>query len=370
MTGEIGTREDVDGPQSDGSRPDSPALVCLTTLAVLYTMYFAATLLIPVVAALLLYFLLSPIVTWLMSLGVPRAISAVLVTSLLLATAAGTLYQLSEPGAEWLRDAPASLAEFRVKLQSRPNPLTEVRNASEAVEAAVAEITGSDDESDDDDAAAVEIQEPGALETVLSRLPIIAASSLVTSVLTLFLLIYGHRLLRRLVALGGSFAARRRIVIVVRQVERDIARYLGVITAINIGLGFVVAGFMYWLGLPNPVLWGVLATVLNFAPYVGAVIMTVTLLLAGFSSFDTVGAMLAPALAFLVITILEGQLITPMLLGNRLELSPLIVFLSILVVGWLWGLVGALLAVPLMACIRIVMSNTPKLRPAARLLAR
>ena len=369
MTGESGTREDVEGSQPDRSRADSPALVCLTALAILYTMYFAATLLIPVVASLLLYFLLSPIVTWLMSLGVPRAISAVLVTSFLLATVAGTLYQLSEPGVEWLRAAPASVAEFRVKVQSRPNPLTEVRNVSEAVEAAVEEITGSDDESDDD-AAAVEIRGPGALETVLSRLPIIAASSLVTIVLTLFLLIYGHRLLRRLVALGRNFAARRRIVIVVRQVERDIARYLGIITVINIGLGFVVAGFMYWLGLPNPILWGVLATVLNFAPYVGAVIMAVTLLLAGFSSFDTVGAMLAPALAFLVITILEGQLITPMLLGNRLELSPLIVFLSILVVGWLWGLVGALLAVPLMACIRIVMSNMPKLRPAARLLAR
>lgn len=347
----------------------SPALACLAALAVLYTMYFAATLLIPVVAALLLYFLLAPIVAGLVSFRIPRVIAALFVTSCLLGTAAIALYQLSEPGTRWLRDAPTSLAEFRSKLRARPNPLAEVRTASEAVEDAVAEITGTDD-GPDDDAPEVEIREPGALDTVLGRLPVIAASALVAVVLSLFLLIYGDRFMRRLVSLGGTFGARRRIVVTVRQVERDIARYLRTITLINIGLGVVVASTMYWLGLPNPVLWGVVACVMNFAPYVGAVITSFTLLLAGFSAFDTTGAMFAPALAFLIITVLEGQLITPMLLGRRLELSPLAVFLSVLVVGWLWGLMGALIAVPLVASIRIVLANTPRQNAVAKLLAR
>jgi predicted PurR-regulated permease PerM len=332
-------------------------------------MYFAATLLVPVVVAVLLYFLLGPIVAWLVARSLPRAFAAVLVTSLLLGAVAGTLYGLSEPGADWLREAPASLAEFRAKLRTRPNPIAEVRDASEAVEEAVAEITGSNDDSENT-TPAVEISAPGALDTVLGRVPVVAASAFVTLVLTLFLLIYGDRLLRGVVGLGRSFSSRRRIVVILRQVQRDIARYLGTVTLINIGLGFVVAGAMYWIGLPNPELWGVVAAVLNFAPYVGAAITAVTLLLVGFSTFDTTGAMLGPALLFLVITTLEGQLITPMLLGHRLELSPLIVFLSVLALGWLWGLIGALIAVPMVASIRIVLSNTPRLQRAARLLAR
>lgn len=362
-------REDNDGDGFTAVQLHSTSLLCLAALAVLYTMYFAATLLIPVVAALLLYMLLTPVLRRLLALGLPRTIAALLLILMLVVTAGAAIHQLSEPGAAWLRDAPTSLAEFRAKIRERPNPLAEVRNASEAVEEAVAEITGSGDESGDD-ARAVAIREPGALETVLTRLPMIAASSIVTLVMTLFLLIFGDRLLRRVVALGKSFAARRRIVMTVRHVQRDIAYYLGTITLINLGLGCVVTAAMAMLGLPNPVLWGVLAAILNFAPYVGAMITAATLLLVGFSTFDTYSAMLAPALVFLVITTLEGQIVTPMLLGHRLELNPLFVFLSVLVVGWLWGLVGALIAVPLVASVRIVLSNVPRLRPVAELMVR
>jgi predicted PurR-regulated permease PerM len=347
----------------------SSVLLCLAVLAAAYTMYFAATLLVPIVASLLLYFLLSPIVARLASFGLNRAIASIVVVLALIAMLTGALYQLSEPGARWLRDAPNSVAEFRDKLRPRPGPLADVRNASEAVEDAVAEITGSEDGSEDA-APEVEIREPDTLESVLARLPAVAASSLVTCVLTLFSLIYGDRFLRRLVALGGTFAARKRIVVILRQVERDIARYLGTITLVNIGLGVVVGLAMHGLGLPNPVLWGTVACLLNFAPYVGAALTATTLLLAGVATFDSLNAMLAPAGAFLIITIIEGQMVTPMLLGRRLELNPMIVFLSVVVLGWLWDLVGALIAVPLVASIRIVLSNTPRLRGVGNLLAR
>jgi len=347
----------------------SPALACLVALAILYTMYFAASLLMPVIVAVLLYFLLAPVQSWLLRLGIARSFGAVLLVSLLVGAAAGAIWRLGEPGAEWLRDAPTSLAEFRAKFRSRPNPLAEVRNASEAVEDAVAEITGSSDGSPDE-APAVQIREPGALETVLSRLPLVAASSVVTVVLTLFLLICGDDLLRRIVSLGRGFAAQRRIVITVRQVQRDIACYLGTVTLINLALGCVVAGVMTLMEVPNPLLWGAVAGVLNFAPYVGGLITAAALVLVGFSAFDTWGEMFGPALVFVAINAVEGQFITPLLLGRRLELSPLAVFLAVLIVGWLWGLVGALIAVPLLASVRIVLSNIPDMRPVANLLAR
>lgn len=347
----------------------SPAATLLCVLALLYTAYFTASLSIPIVAAVLLYFLLSPLVVTLVAWRVPRLLAAIVVVATLMGIVAGSLYGLVEPGSNWLREAPTSVADLRRKLTATRNPLEDVRNASDAVEDAVADVTGSG-ESDSNDAPSVQIREPGALDGLLGGLPVFLASSLVTVVLTLFLLIYGDRVLRSVVGLARSFGTRRRCVLVVRQVEHDIARYLGTIAGINVALGCVVAAAMYLVDLPNPILWGAVACVMNFAPYAGAVVTTLALFIAGVSAFDSLGAMFAPAAVFLGITTLEGQVFTPMVLGRRLELSPLVVLLSVLVVGWLWGLVGALMAVPIVTSVRILLSNVPRLRPFAMMLGK
>ena len=163
---------------------------------------------------------------------------------------------------------------------------------------------------------------------------------------------------------------RRRIVSIVRQIESEIARYLGTVAIVNVGLGAAVAGAMYLLGLPNPYLWGAVAAILNFAPYVGPVLATVVIFVASATAFDSAGEVLLPPLIFVALTAIEGYLLTPFLLGKRLSLSPVVVFLSVVVLGWMWGLIGALMAVPIAASIRIVLMSVPRLRALGLLLAR
>ena len=354
-------------PQSESSRPiRSATLVWLGVLATLYTAYFAAPILIPITVAFLLYFLLAPMVAALVRWNVPRPIASGAVVLLVVATLAAPATVLTDPAAEWLRSAPTSLNELGNRFKAESGALADVREASAALEDAMAGITGEDEPV----ATPVEIREPGMLDNVLSQLPAVAASALVVLVLTLFLLISGDSLTRKVTALGATFAARRRIVVIVRQIEREIARYLGTVTIVNTGLAFAVGGAMYAAGMPNPLLWGAIAGILNFAPYAGAMLSGLVILVASATAFDTTAAMLLPPALFLAITTLEGQIVTPILLGRRLEISPVVILLSVLILGWIWGLVGALIAVPIVTSIRIALTNIPRLRAVGVVLAR
>lgn len=345
-------------------RVRSAVLIAILLLAVLYTMFFAAPIVIPIVGAFLLNFLLSPLVTALGRFGLPRVVASGLVMIALVTSVAGIAYSLSDPATEWLRNAPTSIESLRSKLGDAPDALADVREATEAVEDAVTELAG------ESQATQVQIQEPRILATVLNRTPTVLAGILLSMFLTFLLLISGDAFLRKLTALGQTFGNRRRIVLIVRQVERQLAYYLGTVTLINLTLGFITAGAMYLAGLPNPALWGAVAAVLNFAPYLGPAVTTGILFLAAINVFDTLSASLVPPAIFLVLTILEGQLITPLMLGRRLDLSPVIVFIAVVVFGWLWGVVGALMAVPILATLKICLINLPRTQTLGTLLGK
>jgi predicted PurR-regulated permease PerM len=345
-------------------RVRSTVLVGLLLLAVLYTMYFAAPIVVPIVGAFLLNFLLSPLASALTRVGVPRAAAAGLIMIGLIGAVAAVSYSLADPAAEWLRSAPDSIDALRSKLGDGPDALSDVREATEAVEDAVTGLSG------DPEATQVQIKEPRILATVLNRTPVVLAGVLLSTFLTFLLLISADAFLRKVTALGKTFAVRRRIVLIVRQVESQLAYYLGTVTLINIALGLVVAGAMYLAGLPNPALWGAVAGVLNFAPYVGPAVTTGVLFLVAVNVFDTLSSSLVPPGIFLLITILEGQLVTPLMLGHRLDLSPVVVFISVVVFGWLWGVIGALMAVPIVATLKICLINLPRTRTLGILLGK
>jgi len=156
---------------------------------------------------------------------------------------------------------------------------------------------------------------------------------------------------------------KRTVVAIARDIQREMSRYLLTITAINFGLGCATALACALLHVPNALLWGALAFVLNFAPYVGAAITGATLALVGFSTFDSLTqALLVPG-TFFLLAFIEGQLVTPTVIGRRLALNPVVVFVWLLVWGALWGIIGVLLAGPLLACFRIVCQHTQALRP-------
>jgi len=187
-------------------------------------------------------------------------------------------------------------------------------------------------------------------------------SATATVILLYFLLASEHWMVSRAVEAVPRHRTRAMILSAIRRAEREIGHFLATLTLINIGVGVAAALAMWMLGLPNPALWGTLAATLNFIPYLGPIAMDAMLLLAGILSFDTIGAMLAPAAAFIVIHATESSLISPWLVGRRLSLSPVAVFVAVMCMGALWGVAGAVLTVPILVGIRCGLRRVRALR--------
>lgn len=190
--------------------------------------------------------------------------------------------------------------------------------------------------------------------------------------LTFFFMVYGQDLQRNAIALLPWRQKKRVTVEILHAIETEVSRYVLTISVINAVVGLVFAGCLFFfLGLPldEALLWGMMAAILNFAPYVGPLIGIVAMLLMGFASFyDEPLRALVPAAIYLGLHTLEGQIITPIVLGRRMALSPLVLILALMVFGWLWGLIGLLLAVPLLVCVKIVLTKVEGLDGWARLL--
>jgi predicted PurR-regulated permease PerM len=190
----------------------------------------------------------------------------------------------------------------------------------------------------------------------------------VTFLTAFFLLAGGEEQSRRILTFGKSWAAKKRIIRVSREIQKEVSRHLRTVTLINICLGVAVGLVLWQLEIPNPGLWGTMVAILNFAPYVGAIVSTIVLATVGATTFaNLTDALLVPG-TFLLLTALEGALITPLILGRRLSLSPLTVFLSVVALGWLWGVVGALIAVPLVSSLKVILAHSNSARPLANMM--
>ena len=189
---------------------------------------------------------------------------------------------------------------------------------------------------------------------VLRRGMVFAVSASATLILLYFLLASEHWLLLRTVAAVPRRRARALLVGGVRSAQREIARFVMALTLVNLGVGLTMGVVLHTLQLPNPLLWAVVCGVLNFIPYIGPFIIAMLLLAAGALTFDLPGAMAAPALAFMLVHAVESNLVSPWVVGRQLQLSPLAIFLSVMFWGWLWGIAGAVIAVPMLIGIRSV----------------
>lgn len=361
---------DVQQPPEPGPAAERPvllrvvafALVGLLVLAVFYTLYFARSLFIPIALAILLSLLLAPLIGRLARLGIPESIGAALVLIGLLAGLAVAFLQLSGPAADWIARAPESVAEIRQRLWSVVRAVSEVQRATEQVE----EMAAIEDES----TPAVVVRGPSLTEIFLSGTGRVAASILIMIVLLYFMLASGDLFLRKLVKVLPRLRDKKRAVEIARQTQSDISLYLVTITLINAGLGTITAVAMYLIGLPSPVLWGAMAAVLNFIPYLGSAITISVLALVGLLTFDSFGQAAIAPLVFLCFTTLEGNVITPILLGRRLTLNPVVIFGALMVWGWMWGIPGVLLSVPLLAAFKIVCDNIESLQPIGEFMGR
>lgn len=327
-------------------------------LMVMYTFYLAASLILPIVLALLLSLILSPVVKLMAKIQIPTVLGGLLVMLSIATLIAAALYAVGSPAAEWFEKAPEELRKLESKLAWVKEPMREINEARKQVD----ELAGGGDTT------AAPRPSFSLVDAILTRTPDVMVGIAVMLILLFFLLASGDAFLNKLVRVMPEFRDKRRIVEAARDIQRHVSVYLGTITLINLCVGVVVGLLMYWFGMPNPILWGTMAGVLNFIPYLG---VGITILIVGLVSaltFDTIGQILLPPLSIFAVNVVEGQFLTPIIAGRRLALSPAAIFLALVILGWIWGMIGVLIAVPVLATIKLACEHIGPLQPIAVLL--
>ena len=356
--------EPVDALQPSRPRPRaSIAVQVLATLAVGYTLYAAQELILPVLLAMFFALIGNPILRMLQRFWIPRFFGAVLVLALGLVGTAALTRQLVVPAGEWIRQVPSQMQELAPKLRNLVRPVREANKAAENI----ARAAGGESSGAPVRVVRTEVNDPYKALTATPRL---VASVLAVVLLTFFFMVYGESLQRNAIALLPGRQQKRITVDILQSIEHEISRYVFTISMINALFGLALAGALFYLQVPlnEALLWGTMAALLNFAPYVGPLIGIAVMLLMGFVAFNDPLHSLLPAGIYLLLHTLEGQLITPIILGRRMALSPLILILGLMVFGWTWGIIGLLLAVPLLVCVKLVLGKIEGMEGWAKLL--
>ncbi|MCI0434816.1 MAG: AI-2E family transporter [Gemmatimonadetes bacterium] len=334
------------------------ALVGLLVLAVTCTLYFARHLLIPVIAAVLAGYLLKPVTRLLRRLGLPAMAGTILVFAVFVGTLSGGLYLLTPPAAHWVQNLPTNLDKAERRLRNVIRSVGAVREAVDEVAAvSTPKAPGEPD--------VVTVAPPSLSARILDGARSFFVGGGVAAFLLFFLLASGETFLRRTVSMLPTLSQKKRLVRISHGIERDLSRYMITTSLINAGLGITVGVVIALIGVPNPVLWGVAVALLNFVPYIGAIVGVLVIGLVAIVSIESTGrALLAPA-AYVLLNVLEAYVITPHIMGRRFSLNPVAVFGAVAFWGWLWGIPGALLAVPILTASSIVCANIDRLRPIA-----
>jgi predicted PurR-regulated permease PerM len=341
----------------------SLSITGLFVLASFYTLYFARAFFLPVILAVLLDFLLSPLIRGLKRARIPEPLGAALVIIALLGTAGVAGYGLSGPAKEWVTKLPGSMREAEDRLRKLRKPVEQVSKTAQQVEQA----TKMGDQAKTPE---VVVKGPTLTERLFGTTQTIVASAFEVIILLYFLLAAGDLFLQKLIKVLPQLRDKKKAVAIARETEASISTYLVTVTLVNLGLGLAVAAVMFLLGMPNPILWGALAALAEFVPYLGATAMIVLLSLAGLVTFEQVGqALLVPA-AYLGVNVLQSQFISPLILGRRLTLNPVAIFIGLVFWWWIWGVPGAFIAVPLIATFKIFCDHIEALAPIGEFLGR
>lgn len=321
----------------------------LTVIAVFVVVYFAREIILPVLLGVLIALTLSPVNRALQRIGLPAGLSATLLIAASALVIGGVVYFAGETARSWTQDAPEILSELKQKLRGISETIDSVKDASEKVEdAANATSAGSQ---------AVVIKPPGLLNSAVSIAASTATSIAVSLILALFLLASGDLFYEKLVQSFPTLREKKRALATVYGVERQVSGYLLTITVINIGLGIAVAIALWAVGLEYAYVWGIAAFLLNYLPILGGIIGTALVAIHAILFFDLLTYALVAPIVYQALTSAEAQFVTPYMIGKRMELNIVAVFLTVVLWGWLWGIAGALVAVPFLLVFKVICDN-------------
>lgn len=332
------------------------AVIGMFLLLIVFAMGYARNFLMPVVLAVLLKMVFAPVQRALDRAGLAPGISAGLIVGLLLAGLAALVAFLATPVSDWAGRLPLLGMEIEAKL-------AELSWATEGMREAAAQMERIAAGEEDPEVQRVVVENTGDFTSWALTAPQMIAQLFFTLILLFFLLASGDMFYEKLVHVLPTFHDKRQAMRIARDVELKLSRYLSTITLINAGLGVAVGLAMWGLGMPNPLLFGVLAFALNYIPYLGALAGLVIVIVVGFVSLPEVFDVAIVALVYFLLTAIEGQLVTPYFVGRSLRLNTVVVFTFVSLCAWLWSVVGMLVATPLLVTIRTFCEHIEKLEP-------
>jgi predicted PurR-regulated permease PerM len=349
------------GATAAKTTPVQIAIILLGTIAFLY---LARPVVLPIVLACVAAMTLKPLIRWLSYCHIPPALSAAVVLGLLMAAIGIGFLQMGRPALTWMNEAPQHMADLRQRVQKMFPRIARFSRAAAAVDNLGAT------EEDQKKAPTVELKTSRIPGTLINQTGFFMAGIGETLVLLYMLLASGDLFLQKLVRVMPTLREKKRAVDISHEIQQNISHYLFSVSLINLGLGIVVSAGLYFMGVPNAAMWGLIAALLNFVPYFGPGAGIVLLAVVGLLSFDTLWQAALPPAWYLLFHALESNLITPVLLGRRFTLNPVVIFVSLIFWTWLWGVPGALLSVPLLVSIKVISDRVPAMSPVSELLDR
>jgi predicted PurR-regulated permease PerM len=303
----------------------------------------------PVTAALVIAIALVPLLEWFERRGVPAKLAAALCVIIFLAIAIFAIGSILVPATDWVALVPTRIGKVRDALQ----PVLDLyKNLDRFIDRTTSQIAISPQTG-----RTVRIETPNSVLGLLTSSAPHLLIQLFFALLVIFFFLAGWTTMRKKTIVSrGSFEGALTTARVIQQVVDATSTYLGTITLINIGLGALTAGILWWLGMPSPVMWGGIVAVLNYIPYLGPIASAILLFLGGLMTFPDVWGALTPPAAFICFHLIEANIFTPLVVGHRLTISPLSILVSLSFWAWVWGTTGALLAVPLLIILKTIFS--------------
>jgi predicted PurR-regulated permease PerM len=355
----------VSAPSSDTAVTKTTRVqIVLIVLGTIAFLYFARPVILPIFLACVVGMTLKPLIRWSSYCHVPAPLSAAVILCFLVAAVGFGCFQLGRPALTWMNEAPQHMTELRQRVQKIFPRLERFSQAAAAVNSLGAT------EAEPKKAPTVELKRSRVPSTFINWTGTFLAGISETLVMLYLLLASGDLFLQKLVRVMPTLGDKKRAVEISHEIQQNISNYLFSVSLINLGLGIVVSGGLYLMGVPNAAMWGMLVALLNFVPYFGAVAGIILLTAVGLLTFDTLWQAVLPPSWYLLLHSLEANLITPVLLGRRFTLNPVVIFVSLIFWTWLWGVPGALLSVPILVSIKVVCDRVPALSSVSELLTR
>jgi predicted PurR-regulated permease PerM len=326
----------------------------LFILALLAALYVASPIVLPVVLAIVLKLFLQPLVRLTDRLGVPHGVGAALAIVLLVLALAALISGVASPAASWAGKLPDAIPKIQQQLAFLARPI----GSLEWMMGQLQDVTGVNGGLPQGPSA----HSFNVMGALFSGTTTVAAGFFTTLVVLFFLLVSGETFMRRFVEILPSFAEKRQAVEITLDIERNVSAYLITVTLINVVVGTLTFCVMWGTGVANPLLWGLIAFVVNFVPILGPMVAMVIFLMAGVLSLGVTWWALLPVGLYFLIHVVEGEIVTPMLMARRFTINPVAVILALLFWYWMWGVPGAILAVPMLAITKIVCDDLTPLR--------